>query len=215
MRYAFILNSAATLGIALSFFASCESSKTVNYVAANAAHDQEVHVEIPQDSWEPIFFREIDRRTTLAKLLRLRSMVLANGDLEARFWVDASYFGMDGIIVRRSSGIWSGTYIHGFSRKPDFKQYDDQLQQPRSGWDKAWQRLTEAGLLTLPDASKVGCKVGGKDGIVFVFETNVNRTYRTYMYNDPAYAQCNEAKQMLNIISIINQEFGLQWPTTK
>jgi hypothetical protein len=72
-----------------------------------------------------------------------------------------------------------------------------------------------AGLLTMPDASQVHCNVNGKDGAGFVFETNVNGTYRTYLYDNPAFADFDQAKQLLNIISIIDQEFGLRWPTTK
>lgn len=111
--------------------------------------------------------------------------------------------------------MWSGTYIHGFSRKPNFKQLDETLQPPQSAWDIAWQRFVEAGLLTIPDASQVGCKVGGLDGVGFIIETNVERKYRTYMYDNPEFAKCEQAKQMLNLIDTISQEFRLKWSATK
>ncbi len=200
---------------AVSLLVGCGSAEKSDSVRAYPALSQQLRLEIPQASWVPIFFREIDQLATIGNLPSLRTIVLPNDDLEARLWVAGGNFGMDGIVVRKTRGSWSGTYLHGFSKEPNFKKYAEPLQAPRSGWDKAWQRLVAAGLLTMPDASKVGCRLGGKDGIGFVFETNVNRTYRTYMYDDPEFAQCHEAKQMLNIISIIDQEFGLQWPTTK
>ena len=65
----------------------------------------------------------------------------------------------------------------------------------------------------MPDASQVGCNVLGKDGIGFIVETNVDGTYRTYMYDDPSFAKCGEAKQFLNLIDVVNAEFGSKWPT--
>jgi len=198
---------------AVSLLVGCGSPKTSDSVRAHPAPSQQLRLEIPQTSWVPIFFKEIDQLATIGNLPSLRTIVLPNDDLEARLWVAGGNFGMDGIVVRKTSGSWSGTYLHGFSKEPNFKKYAEPLQAPRSGWDTTWQRLAEAGLLTMPDASQVQCNVNGKDGVGFVFETNVNGTYRTYFYDNPAFAECDEAKQLLNIISIIDREFGLQWPT--
>src|SRR5690349_6058882 len=115
MRHGLILNFTAHLAIGLSFFASCGSTKSVGYLPAKTAPSQELQLEIPKESWEPIFFREIDKRAKMAKLSSLRS-ALPNDDLEARFWIDDGPFGMDGIIIRRKSGAWSGIHIHGVSR---------------------------------------------------------------------------------------------------
>lgn len=73
-----------------------------------------------------------------------------------------------------------------------------------------WRELTDSGLLTLPDAASIQCDPRGKDGTSYVVEINMNRTYRTYMYRDPQYANCNEAKQMLRIGKIITDELGLK-----
>jgi hypothetical protein len=209
MRYGLIVNFAANLAVAVSLLASCGSTRPVNSVSANRSYSQEVHLEIPKASWEPIFFREIDKRAKKAKLPSLRS-ALPDEDLEARFWHETGSLGMDGIIIRRRSGAWSGTYIHGISRDPNFKQYDEQMPQPRSGWDLAWKRLVEAGLLTLPDASQIGCFLGGGlDMPGFVFETNVNKTYRTYMYQYREPAACEEAKQIAKLVDILTDEFNL------
>jgi hypothetical protein len=55
----------------------------------------------------------------------------------------------------------------------------------------------------------VGCRVGGRDGMSYVVEINSDRTYRTYMYDNPFYAKCDEAKRMMKIGEIVADEFGL------
>lgn len=212
MRFAF---STIIVAIALALLAGCRFTRTNADVPANSSKGQQLRVETPQASWELIFFRYIDELAKVGNLPSLRSMELPNEDLEARFWFEAGYFGMDGIVIRRTSGIWSGIYLHGISREPNFQKYAEQMQPPRSGWDTAWQRLVDAGLLTMPDAQQVQCNVNGLDGAVFVFETNVDKTYRNYLYDDPMFAECDEARKILNLVSIINHEFGFQWPTTK
>jgi hypothetical protein len=46
--------------------------------------------------------------------------------------------------------------------------------------------------------------------MAFVVETNANNTYRTYKYGNPMLAQCNEAKQMMEIGGTLYEEFGLE-----
>jgi hypothetical protein len=186
----------------ISFQTTTRDTRPSDSPSSNSSQRQQLKLEIPKESWEPIFFREIDKRAKMAELSSLRS-VLPDDDLEA--------FGLDGVIIRRKNGVWSGTYVNGMSTDPNFKQYNAQMPQPRSGWDQAWKRLVEAGLLTLPDASQIGCFVGGKDMPWFVFETNVNKTYRTYMYEYRVPAQCEEAKRMFKLVSIISDQFDLKW----
>jgi hypothetical protein len=195
----------------ISFQRNSRNARIADSTSSQPTQDQQLKLEIPKNSWEPIFFREIDKRAKLAKLLSLRS-VLPNDDLEARLWTESGPFGLDGIVIARKKNVWSGTYIHGMSTDPNFKQYNEQLPQPGSGWDVAWKRMVDAGLLTLPDASQIGCFIGGgKDMPWFVFEINVNKTYRTYMYEYRVPAQCEEAKRMVKLVSIISDEFDLKW----
>ena len=83
------------------------------------------------------------------------------------------------------------------------------LAAPRSGWEAAWGRLEGAGILTLPDAEAVNCNSRGLDGTYYIVETNVNATYRTYMYANPDPPKCREARQMVEISRIIAEEFNL------
>ena len=170
---------------------------------------------MPAGKWEAIFFRVINQRTEAAHLPNLRTVNLPAGDLEVRFWVGFGLNGEDGIILRRSSDQWSALYLHGISDRhpPTNFQEHRELKAPKSGWDKMWQRLTEAGILTLPDSSEIGCSTHELDGIGYVVELNTNKTYRTYMYENPQFAKCDEAKRMIEISEILFDEFGLYQQT--
>ena len=140
---------------------------------------QGVTLEIPDAPWEPFFFEALQERTNKIGVLSLRKTVLPDNDLEVRFWYD--HFDMiSGVIIRRSAGEWSATYLGQRSPKEPLSMQQESLGAPKSGWEAAWKRLTDAGILTLPDGS-VNCKTEALDGIGYVVETNVNRRYRTYM----------------------------------
>jgi hypothetical protein len=167
---------------------------------------------MPAASWEPIFFRVINRRTGTANLPALRAVSLPDEDLEVRVWVGSfGPYGEDGFILRRSSGRWSGIYLHGISerRPPEGNQEQKTPVTPKSGWEKLWQRLTGEGILTLPDAKAIGCQVGGLDSISYVVEANAGGVYRTYMYDNPQDAKCDEAKRVIEISETLYDEFGL------
>jgi hypothetical protein len=83
------------------------------------------------------------------------------------------------------------------------------MPAPRSGWETAWEKLVSAGILTLPDAEELGCNSPGFDTVAYVIETNAHGVYRTYRYNNPAKAKCNEASRIVLIEELIGEEFGL------
>ncbi|MCP9496800.1 MAG: hypothetical protein MSG64_20375 [Pyrinomonadaceae bacterium MAG19_C2-C3] len=180
------------------------------HIANMAQEKHELRSMIPNDRWEPIYFKFINERTGEANLPRLRTILLPSDDFEIRVWVGFGQNGEDGLILQRSSDQWSAMHLHGvFERYPPDK-YQETLTAPKSGWENAWQRLVEAGILTLPDASAVQCSTHVLDGMSYVVEINMNKTYRTYMYDNPNYAKCNEAKQMIEIGEIIAEEFNLE-----
>ena len=166
---------------------------------------------MPAGEWEEHAFRTINKRTDTANLPSLRSVNLPNEDLEVRLWVGFGISGEDGIILRRSSNQWSALYLHGsFDRYPPANyQKQRNLGAPKSGWENLWQRLVGAGILTLPDAPAIGCNPLMLDGVRYVVEINMNKTYRTYMYANPQYAKCSEAKRMIEISDFLIDEFGL------
>jgi hypothetical protein len=177
---------------------------------------QEFRVSIPNERWVHIAFempglasRSINEITGEAGLENLRAAPLPGGDLEVRAW---SGFGIDGktygVILRRSAGRWSVVHLYEPGGGQRVQVYEDSQAVPKSGWDKAWGELVGAGILTLPDASAIQCRAGVVDGVGYIVEVNANRSYRTYMYDNPEYAKCGEAKQMIGIADIIEDEFG-------
>lgn len=177
---------------------------------------QELTVKIPNASWVRILFetpdlasKSIDEITKDAGLSKLRTVKLPEGDLEVRIWVGFGVNGVDGLILRRSAQQWSALHLHGMAETPPLPNVKEELGPPKSGWEKTWLRLTEAGILTLPDASEKDCNTYINDGTSYVVEINKNRIYRTYMYDNPDHARCEDARKVLQIGEILGEEFGL------
>lgn len=160
--------------------------------------------------WEPIFFRSIRERISEIGVPDLRTVRLRNDDFELRVWVGFGINGNDALILRHSSNQWSAVHLHGMGERPPFVTSLSNPSEPRSGWNAAWRKLTDAGLLTLPDALAVNCNTHMFDGKSYVVEINKDTSYRTYLYDNPHHASCKEAKQMLAIGDIIADEFGLK-----
>lgn len=168
-------------------------------------------LEIPDAPWERFFFKAIDERTNKIGMLSLRKTVLPDNDLEIRFWYDHFEI-ISGVIIRRSAENWSATYLRQRIANDPLSMEQVSLGPPKSGWEASWKRLTDANILTLPDGP-VNCKTEVLDGIGYVVETNVNRRYRTYWYGNPSLADCNEAKQIVMIETILSEEFQIPPPT--
>jgi hypothetical protein len=174
-------------------------------------HKRQLYVVIPM-KWERYGLQVLDERANAAKLQKLRTVLLPAGDLEVRVWIGFGTGGEDGLILRRAAGEWSALHIHGmFERYPPEKYQETfSLAVPKSGWERAWQRLVDAGILALPDESTLECGPAILDGIGYAVETNMDEAYRLYSYGNPQYAKCGEAKRMMEIGRIISEEFGLE-----
>jgi hypothetical protein len=170
--------------------------------------NQQVRLIIPKASWEPIYFKGINSATNLSGQTDLRMTSLPEGDIEARMWWGFGLSPLEGITIRRAAGHWSAIHVKADHYYEPGKVDRKELRPPESGWDACWERLVDAEILKLPDASEVNCGADGLDGIAFVIETNANSTYRTYKYGNPTLAKCNEAKQLLRITKIIDEEFS-------
>ena len=199
--------TAATVWLAKRQSVVSEPQKNVVTVTPEK---QGLSLNIPRATWEPIFFESINERASVAKLPNLRTALLPNNDLEVRIWVGFGLTALEGLVLRRVDSQWSATHLEGIHSRLPKSEYQKRLQTPKSGWDASWQRLIDAGILTLPDASEVQCNAGVLDGMSYVIEINMNKTYRTYMYDNPNYAKCNEAKQMIKIGDIRVEEFGVR-----
>lgn len=163
---------------------------------------------VPKSIWEPIYFKSINERANIAKLGSLR-VVLPKNDLELRLWNGFGLTALEGFVLRRHAGKWSAIHLNGVYRGLPKREYQRQLSAPKSGWNEAWRKLVEMGIGTLPDAEEIGCSVFDNDGMSYVVELNYEFTYKTYQYDNPDYAKCEQAKTMIAIGNFIATEFGV------
>ncbi len=169
---------------------------------------------VPTAVWEKIFFESINERARIANLQSLR-VALAKDDLELRVWNGFGLTALEGLVLRRRAGAWSAVHLEGIHTGLPKREYQKQLSEPKSGWDNAWRKLMEMGITTLPDAAAIGCSTTMLDGMSYVVEFNYERTYRTYLYDNPSYAKCEEAKRMIRIGNFIAEEFGVPEMATR
>lgn len=166
-------------------------------------------IGVPHASWEPIYFRMINTVADLTGQGNLRATRLPPGDLEVRIWWGFGLSPLEGVTLRRSGSQWTAIHVKADDYSEPSRAERRQLSTPKSGWDTLWTRLINEKILSLPDASEVNCDVGGLDGISTVIETNTDNAYRTYRYDMPAVAKCNEDKNISAMADIIFEEFSL------
>ncbi|MGH9905564.1 MAG: hypothetical protein ACRD8U_08290, partial [Pyrinomonadaceae bacterium] len=128
-----------------------------------------------------MFFEALGERIKQVNLPSLRTVPLPEDDLEVRFWYDGRPDIINGFVIRRSNKQWSAIGVRQTGEGHTSPVKQEGLGTPKSGWDSAWKRFVDAGMLTLPDGSKVKCPTDTFFG-AFVVETNVSGTYRTYRY---------------------------------
>lgn len=164
--------------------------------------------EAPDNDWKSSFFEALEERTRRVNLPRLQAPLSREDDLELRFWYDARPDIINGVIISRSRTGWSAVGIRQVNNRWPSPVRQESLGTPKSGWDTVWKQLTSAGILTLPDGQETKCVARVLDGSGFVVEVIANQKYRTYMYGNPQFADCDEAKRMLVIESILASEFS-------
>ncbi len=201
--------------ILIALMASCSSLPSPQGNKATPVPTRQLQLNVPKDTWESIFFKAIDERAKLSNLKTLRSAALPGDDLEVRVWHGFGLKALEGFVLRRSAGRWSAIHLDGVTRKVASTESQKNLEAPKSGWDACWQRLQDAGILMLPDAAAIGCSTMIKDGMSYVVEYNHDGIYRTYMYDNPDYAKCDEAKRVINVGNIISEEFGVPEMATR
>jgi hypothetical protein len=202
--------------VIVALMAACSSMRrSEDNKGTLAPTRKDLQLNIPKDTWGPIFFEGIDERAKLSNLKTLRAAALPNTDLEVRVWHGFGVTALEGFVLKRAGGKWSALHLDGIHPNLSRRQYQTSLSPPKSGWDVCWQRLRQAGILDLPDASALGCGGGVNDGMSYVVEFNRDGIYRTYMYDNPDHAKCDEAKRVIAIGNLISEEFALPEMATK
>jgi hypothetical protein len=171
-----------------------------------------LRAEVPTAIWTESYFKKINQRTREAGIESLQNTSLGADDFEIRVWRGFGLTKLEGFIINRIKETWSATFIDSDYVSKKFVSRNVQLSEPQSGWNAAFQKLLDAGILTLPDAESINCNAGAKDGMSYVVEIKKGDVYRTYMYENPwleTDTSCPEADRMLEIGGIIAEEFGL------
>ncbi len=199
------------LFIALTFCADAASAQSTKNSMVSQENSK-FQAIVPKAAWEKIFFEPINERVKSYKLSDLRLKGLPANDLEMRLWTGFGKAPLEGFILKRNSGEWSARHLgweypKAGNGKVKAKQVVQKLTDPKAGWDAAWKKLTDAGILTLPDAEGINCSGNAFDGTGYVVEYNLKNVYRTYMFDNPKYAECAEAQQMIKIVQIIRKEY--------
>lgn len=216
MRYSLVLVTviSVALGVTvlLSYYVAGGQDESPKNPSSSATQDEEGFKKVPVALWHLRLLKDIDKVTKKANLTSLRTKELPKSDFEVRIWFMPGPLGTDGLVLNRTQNIWVASYVHGLRAKHGSDEGLKNLPMPKSGWDTAWGRLVDAGLLTIVDASELNCDDAGKDTIVYFVETNVNGTYRPYSYSNLDAAKCEDAKKMIQVLKVLNEEFGLDWP---
>jgi hypothetical protein len=175
-------------------------------ISSCSLFEKKLKVEIPDARWPKIFFRQIDVMTELSSLKRLRETHLAENDIEIRVWRGFSLAPLEGVILRQNAGKWSALYIISDDCCEIKKAFMTELPPPKSGWASFWNRIDEAGILTIADYSLVCEESPRNEEISQVVEINKDNVYRTYMHSVTG-AKCEESQKMKKIGRIIAEEF--------
>jgi hypothetical protein len=183
-------------------FGACTSTQVPRVAQAN------VSTPAPERTPDETFVREIERLSQIAGLSSLRSSNLTQGDLEARVWYGFGLVLLEGFAIKRINNQWNAFDLKANEANPRYitKVARIQLPAPKSGWENCWQRLVDAGILTLPS----GTEGPDPDVEAFYVESKAGGSYRNYQYISPEYEQSPNAKRMLAIGDIISDEFGLK-----
>ena len=164
-------------------------------------------VPVPQQTPNETVSAGVDRVSRLAGLAPLKTAKRGKADLEVRVWYGFGLILLEGFVIKRINNQWHAFHLKadGHSTRYITKVARIRLPAPRSGWKKCWQRLADAGVLTLP--SEIGEPDPDVEG--FYVETVAHGAYRNYEYISPEYSESPNAKRMLAIGDVIFEEFGL------
>lgn len=148
----------------------------------------------------------INKVTELSEVVKLREVHLQKGDIEVRVWRGFGLLPLEGVVLKRTAGQWSGLHITTNNYYEPEKAEVKALYPPQMGWESFWQQLVEKEILTLPQTSENGCDFSNTDGIGYLVEINQDKIYRYYFYQIRREKQCYEAERMKDIGDFIGQK---------
>ena len=166
----------------------------------------ELRQDIPKATWEPIFFESINKLAKRADWKPLRETSLSSGSLEIRVWIGFGLAPLQGYLFRKNGAQWAGHYVIESLNQTNLVTARDIT--PKNGWDKFETELVQLDIFNLPDSSVLGGEKMIFDGVSYVIEINQNGTYRTYEYSNPQEQAWPEAKKMVSLAQVIQDQFA-------
>lgn len=177
---------------------------------ASVSWGEGIRREIPEATWEPIFFRSINQVTELAGLEPLRKKAQGKDALEVRLWAGFGTQHLQGLIIERKGDQWRGWHLRdGFSWETRTREVHTNEVRPTRPWAELWATVQEMGILDLPDDSTLPDRRGVLDGISYVVEFQTEGRYRTFKYGNPGHQPWPEAESISKIVMLLCRELSL------
>ena len=161
-------------------------------------------IEIPNASWESIFFEAIDELSEKTNWMPLREVGVPVGGLEIRIWIGFGEDHLQALRLCRNGNEWVGFYVQDGHNITEVK--------PQTNWTELWKKIDALGILVLPDSSTLQNERMVADGVNYVVEINDGEHYRTYMYGNPQEQEWSEAKKIVEIVRLLHDEFNHSLP---
>lgn len=188
-------------------------------VPPSAPGDRAQSAAPPAEPWVTAALGQIDEAAALVPLPPLREGTPPAGDLEARLWWFEPWEGrrysghLNALRLVRHDGKWRGTGLWS-ARAPDTPEVEREARvrgaQVRPGFAATWERIVSAGLLTLPDATRLHGERRVTRGVTFVVEVSCEGRYRAYHYSDPERQSWPEARSLREALSLVDASLADQ-----
>lgn len=168
-------------------------------------------VPAPTATWTEGFFEEIDGRAAKSEVKDLRAERLRASDLEARVWVGFGSHPLEGFIIRKSGGRWSGQLLPSLNFCNEQRFGEKPLAvNPPAGWPRLWEALEGEGIRTLPDGWDFKNESQSDEAESCVVEIAEGSAYRAYIYLDPRGQNRAEAAHVVNIVNVLRSQFAVE-----
>jgi hypothetical protein len=160
-------------------------------------------------------------KLTQQKVKQLKIDTLQSGydSLQIRIWYDYALVSLRKLIIfKRTNNNWTATAYtmtvewNAFKLTDKIKTKKAEILSPKNGWDSFFKNLFALHITTLPNMDNIpGLFDGWTDGISYNVEIATKKQYRFYTYHLPDKFQDKfwQAKNMVDILKLIETEFGI------
>ena len=154
------------------------------------------------------------------RYLKLESLEKGFDSIQIRIWYGCPRDSGDLLVVLKNNKKKWEAEICKIGCPPSFEHWGDSIvriifkDSPKSGWTKFINQLFDLSILTLPDEKQLKNLHYSvpMDGCGVEVEIAIKNVYREYGYGNPDDYEDKflEAKNILSILHLINEEFGVR-----